>query len=60
MNNAPPVFDTSTSTRRRKAAMVVQMLIGDGTALSLDQLPEQLLLILTRELGSLRRVDRDA
>ncbi|MFT7107109.1 MAG: hypothetical protein ACJAVT_001631 [Yoonia sp.] len=39
--------------------MVVQILIGDGTALSLNQLPEQLQLILTRELGALRRVDRD-
>jgi len=59
MNSAPASFNTPTLTRRRKAAMVVQMLIGDGTALSLDQLPEQLQLILTRELGALRRVDRD-
>ncbi len=59
MDFAAPQSDVSTLTRRRKAAMVVQMLIGDGNSLSLDQLPEQLQLILTRELGALRRVDRD-
>jgi len=53
-----PVSNALTLTRRRKAAMIVQMLIGDGSTLSLDQLPEQLQLILTRELGTLRRVDR--
>ncbi len=59
MEFQPPITDPSTLTRRRKAAMVVQMLIGDGNTLSLDQLPEQLQLILTRELGALRRVDRN-
>ena len=53
-----PISNAPTLTRRRKAAMIVQMLIGDGSTLSLDQLPEQLQLILTRELGTLRRVDR--
>lgn len=38
--------------------MIVQMMVGNGTPLSLDQLPETLQLALTRELGSLRRVDR--
>jgi flagellar motor switch protein FliG len=51
-NSAPP-------SRRRKAAMVVQMLIGDGAQLSLSQLPEHLQLLLTQELGALRLVDRD-
>lgn len=46
-------------SRRRKAAMVVQMLIGDGAHLSLSQLPEHLQLLLTQELGTLRLVDRD-
>lgn len=46
-------------TRRRKAAMVVQMLIGDGNTLSLAQLPESLQLVLTDELAALRRVDRE-
>lgn len=49
---------TADLTRRRKAAMIVQLLIGDGSRLSLDQLPEPLQLALTRELGAIRRVDR--
>jgi flagellar motor switch protein FliG len=58
-------MDTSTLpnaaslSRRRKAAMVVQMLIGDGAQLSLSQLPEHQQLLLTQELGALRLVDRD-
>ncbi|WP_375255962.1 FliG C-terminal domain-containing protein [Yoonia sp.] len=51
--------DTTALTRRRKAAMVVQMLLEDANLLSLDQLPPPLQLTLTRELASLRRVDRD-
>lgn len=45
-------------TRRRKAAMVVHMLIEDGNTLSLAQLPESLQLLLTDELGALRRADK--
>ena len=45
-------------TRRRKAAMIVHMMIGDGRSLSLGQLPEPLQLALTHELGTMRRVDR--
>ncbi|MEO1639454.1 MAG: FliG C-terminal domain-containing protein [Pseudomonadota bacterium] len=45
-------------SRRRKAAVIVQMLIGDGGSLSLEQLPEPLQLALTEELGALRLVDR--
>lgn len=47
-----------TLTRRRKAAMIVQMLIGDGGTLSLAQLPESLQEVLTGELGAIRLVDR--
>ncbi len=39
--------------------MIVQMLIGDGTQLSLSQLPEHLQLLRTQELGALRLVDRN-
>lgn len=51
----PPSNDM---TRRRKAAMVVQMLIGDGGSLSLGQLPEALQETLAEELGAIRLVDR--
>ena len=46
-------------TRRRKAAMVVQLLLSDGQSLPLSRLPEELQLHLTRELGALRVIDRD-
>ena len=46
-------------TRRRKAAMIVQMLISDGGQLSLSQLPESLQEVLTREIGAIRLVDRE-
>ena len=45
-------------TRRRKAAMIVQMLIGDGGNLSLAELPESLQELLTSELGAIRLVDK--
>ena len=45
-------------TRRRKAAMIVQMLIGDGGSLSLAELPESLQELLTSELGAIRLVDK--
>lgn len=45
-------------TNRRKAAMVVQMMIAQGRGLSLRDLPEEVQLSLTRELAELRIVDR--
>lgn len=46
-------------SRRRKAALIVQLMIGDGGKLSLSQLPEHLQELLTRELGAIRLIDRD-
>jgi len=46
-------------SQRRKAAMVVQLLLSDGQSLPLSRLPEELQLNLTRELGALRVIDRD-
>lgn len=54
----PRPGDNRSLTRRRKAAMVVQLLLSDGQALPLSRLPEDAQLDLTRELGSLRMVDR--
>ena len=45
-------------TRRRKAAMIIQMMLEDGNTLALGQLPEPLQLQLTDELGTLRLVDK--
>ncbi|WP_342075358.1 FliG C-terminal domain-containing protein [Yoonia sp. SS1-5] len=49
---------TAALTRRRKAAMIVQMLISDGGSLSLSRLPEGLQEVLTGELGAIRLVDK--
>ncbi|RYG91890.1 flagellar motor switch protein FliG [Loktanella sp. IMCC34160] len=46
-----------TISRRRKAAMVVQLLLKEGAPLGLSQLPEDLQLQLTRELGGLKVID---
>ena len=50
---------TPPLTRKRKAAMIVQLLIGDGGKLELSQLPEDMQLLLARELGAIRLIDRD-
>lgn len=55
-------FDTPeipALTRRRKAAMIVHMMISDGGSLSLSQLPESLQELLTDELGAIKLVDRN-
>lgn len=45
-------------SRRRKAAMIVQMMIAQGRNLSLQELPEEVQLDLTRELSALKIIDR--
>lgn len=45
--------------RRRKAAMVVQLLLSDGQKIALSRLPEEVQVSLSRELAALRLVDRD-
>jgi flagellar motor switch protein FliG len=39
--------------------MIVQLLIGDGGKLELSQLPEDMQMLLARELGAIRLVDRE-
>ena len=46
-------IDSTMLTRRRKAAMIVQMMISDGGSLSLSELPEPLQEALAGELGDL-------
>jgi flagellar motor switch protein FliG len=53
----PP--EQQTLTRRRKAAMIIQLLLSDGQALPLSRLPEAIQVELTRELGALRMIDHD-
>ena len=53
-----PQGQASGLSKRRKAAMIVQMMIAQGRSLSLQNLPEDVQLSLTRELGTMRIVDR--
>ena len=46
-------------TRKRKAALIVQLLISDGSKLALNTMPEHVQEDLARELGAIRLVDRD-
>jgi flagellar motor switch protein FliG len=59
MNSQANHPQAGTLTRRRKAALIVQMLIGDGGTLSLAELPESMQEVLTGELSAIRLVDRD-
>ncbi|WP_373356774.1 FliG C-terminal domain-containing protein [Pseudoroseicyclus sp. CXY001] len=58
LSAAPAPAPVTGLTRRRKAAMVVQMLLRDGSEISLSKLPEEVQLDLTRELGQLKVIDR--
>lgn len=54
-----PTSSPGNLTRRRKAALVVQMMIGDGGKLSLTDLPEHLQELLAIEMAAIRLVDKD-
>ena len=56
---APLSSRTPPLTRKRKAAVIVQLLIGDGGKLELSQLPEEMQMLLARELGAIRLIDSD-
>ena len=58
MDSQATFSNSGQLSRRRKAAMVVQLLIEDGNTLALGQLPEPLQMLLTEELAALRLVDR--
>ncbi len=45
-------------TRRRKAALIVQMLFRDGNGIPLTRMPEKLQAALAHELGAIRLVDK--
>ncbi len=58
LSSAQVASASDVVSQRRKAAMIVQMVLSDGSKLSLSLLPENLQALLTRELGALRMVDR--
>lgn len=49
----------SKLTRRRKAAMIVQMLFRDGDGIPLNRMPEKLQAALAHEMGAIRLVGKD-
>ena len=49
----------SSLSRRRKAAMIVQLLFRDGDGLPINRLPPKLQEALAREMGAIKLVDRD-
>lgn len=46
-------------TRRQKAAIIVRLLVNEGTEVPLVELPEDLQATLTQQMGSMRYVDRE-
>nr|WP_241434538.1 FliG C-terminal domain-containing protein [Sulfitobacter noctilucae] len=46
-------------SRKAKAAVVVRLLLNEGADVPLDELPEDLQIALTQQMGAMRVVDRD-
>lgn len=52
----PPRMDLG---KREKAAVIVRLLLNEGTDIPLEDLPEDLQSVLTEQMGSMGLVDRD-
>lgn len=60
MDFAPAPSPSAVSiSRRRKAAVIVQILLSDGGKLALKQMPEKSQELLAKELANIRLVDRE-
>ncbi|MEW9921442.1 flagellar motor switch protein FliG [Marimonas sp. MJW-29] len=46
-------------SRRAKAAIIVRLLLNEGADIPLEELPEELQVVLTQQMGQMRLVDRD-
>ncbi|MFT4707982.1 MAG: flagellar motor switch protein FliG [Ascidiaceihabitans sp.] len=57
-NPIPPKPDLTLS-RKAKAAIVVRLLLNNGADIPLEDLPEELQIKLTQQMGKMRVVDRD-
>lgn len=51
-------IDPALLSRKRKAAMIVQLMLTEGQNISLSRLPEDMQMRITRELAALRIVDK--
>jgi flagellar motor switch protein FliG len=54
----PPKADISRMAGRAKAAIVVRLLLNEGTDLPLEDLPDELQASLTQQMGTMGLVDR--
>ena len=52
-------FRPAALTRRRKAAIIVRLLLSEGADLPLNMLPPGVQTTLTREMGAMRYIDAD-
>jgi flagellar motor switch protein FliG len=50
---------SASLSRRGKAAIVVRLLLNEGADLPLEDLPDDLQIALTQQMGAMRLVDRD-
>ena len=55
----PSPAGSGSLSRRRKAAIVVRFLIGQGARLPLDALSQDLQIALTHELAGMRAIDKE-
>jgi flagellar motor switch protein FliG len=49
---------SASLSRRAKAAIVVRLLLNEGADLPLEDLPDDLQIALTQQMGAMRLVDR--
>ncbi len=55
----PAAAQPSSLDRRRKAAIIVRLLVKEGAEIPLSELPDELQAELAQEMGAMRYVDRD-
>lgn len=55
----PAMPSAPTMSRKQKAAIVVRLLLAEGAVISLDKLPDEMQVELTRQMTIMRYIDRD-
>ncbi|MHC0053143.1 flagellar motor switch protein FliG [Actibacterium sp. D379-3] len=59
LDPAAPLPARAPFSRRRKAAIIVRLLLSEGASLPLGDLPEDIQTALTAEIGAMRYIDGD-
>ncbi|MFT6605811.1 MAG: flagellar motor switch protein FliG [Halocynthiibacter sp.] len=55
----PEMPSAPVMSRKQKAAIVVRLLLSEGAVISLEKLPEEMQVELTRQMTTMRYIDRD-